>query len=122
MKDEPFSFNFDETTTGQVKKQYDGYVPNFGHCTSDDLVQNDLEFGEQFKWNVKYLVQIGMDGPNENLKFHRLLEEELLKTYNKKIINIGTCSLHPVHNALCKGIKLLNFDFDRLAQDLHFFF
>ena len=51
----PFIFKFDETTTQQTKKQYDGYITYFsttfnkmvtqycgslfvGHCTSDDLV------------------------------------------------------------------------------------
>lgn len=54
---QPFTFKFDETTTSQIKKQYDGYVqfwsPNIhqivnkycgflfvGHCTSEQLLHH----------------------------------------------------------------------------------
>ena len=56
----PFSFQFDETSTQQVKKQYDGYISFYssthkrivteycgslfvGHCTSVDLVNHFFE-------------------------------------------------------------------------------
>lgn len=42
--------------------------------------------------------------------------------HGKTILNIGTCNLHPVHTAFSKGLKKLNFDFDKLACNLHFFF
>ena len=57
MEDEQYCFHFDETTTSQVKKQYDGYITYFskkaklvvceytgslfvGHCPADALVQH----------------------------------------------------------------------------------
>ena len=57
----PFSFKFDETTTSQVKKQYDGYITYMsalnntvvtayagslfvGHCTSVDLLADFFAF------------------------------------------------------------------------------
>lgn len=122
MKDNPFSFKFDETTTSQVKKQNDGYVQYYskkykkivnhyagslflGHCTSEDLLTHFFDFGTKIQWNLKYLLSIGMNGPNVNLKFQKLLDDELIKTYNNKIINVGTCSLHPVHTAFQKALK-----------------
>ena len=32
LKNKPFSFLFDETTTSQTKKQYDGYVQYWSEC------------------------------------------------------------------------------------------
>lgn len=63
-----------------------------------------------------------MDGPNVNLKFHRILEEDPQKSFDKKNLNVGTCSLHPVRTSFANELKKLNFDFDRLATDLHFVF
>lgn len=121
MKDQPFCFMFDETTTKQIKKQYDGYVKYYsikfnrivnhyvgslflGHCNSEDLKDHFFEFARSAHLNVKYLLHIGMDGPNVNLKFQKLLNAELMNMYGKKIIDIGTCSLHPVHTGFAKGL------------------
>ena len=61
LKGKPFSFKFDETTTSQTKKQYDGYVQYWSdrfdavtmaycgslfvdHCPSEKLVEQFYEF------------------------------------------------------------------------------
>lgn len=71
FRDSAFSFLFDETTTIQVKKQYDAYVRFeskrhgkiadrycgslfLGHCDSDHLVNNFCEFGK--KWIGKSII------------------------------------------------------------------
>jgi hypothetical protein len=63
-----------------------------------------------------------MDGPNVNLSFHKKIEKHLLDNHNKKIINIGTCSLHKMHTAFMKGLEKVDFNYDEFAQDCHFFF
>lgn len=139
FRSSPFTFKFDESTTKQVKKQYDGYVQYFskthnrvisaytgslfvGHCRSKDLIQHFFEFGTQLQWDVKYLLHLGMDGPNVNLAFQKDLISILKNEYNKKIVDIGTCSLHPVHTAYGKGLKTLSIDVEKFTQELHFFF
>lgn len=57
-----------------------------------------------------------------NIKFETDLVIQLKLVYGKHILNIGTCSLHPVHTAYCNELKSLGFDFDKIAHDLHFFF
>lgn len=81
FKDTAFTFKFDETTTVQIKKQYDGYVQFYsnkfkrvvnhfcgslfvGHCTSQQLRNHFFEIGTKLKWKVNYLLHLGMDGPN----------------------------------------------------------
>lgn len=84
FRDTAFTFKFDETTTAQTKKQYDGYVQFFsdkfqrvvnhfcgslfvGHCTSQQLRNHCYDFGSKLKWKIQYLLHLGMDGQNVNL-------------------------------------------------------
>lgn len=100
---------FDETTTSQVKKQYDGYIQYepmrykkivrhyagslfVEHCFAEDLKDHIIKLGENLKWDFRHLINVSMDGPNVNKAFHRLLENELLNIEGKKIIKIGTCA------------------------------
>ena len=138
LKGKPFSFKFDETTTSQVKKQYDGYVQYWSechkgvviaycgtlfveHCPAEKLVEHFYEFVKKVGLDVNYMLHLGMDGPNVNKKFQRLLLESdgLGKT---TFLDIGTCALHIVHNAFRKGVSSLKFDVDQFALDIHFFF
>lgn len=135
LEDTPFTF---KSTTSQTKKQYDGHIQYYskkfkrivnhycgslfvGHCDAEQLRKHFFEFGTNLKWNILYLLHLGMDGPYVNLKFENDLILELENVYGKKILNIGTCNLHPVHTAFEKGVKCLQLDLDKFAQDLHFF-
>ena len=87
-----FSFKFDETTSSQVKKQYGGCIQYWsnsmrcivvsycrslfvGHCPSGILVEPFIfEFNKKTNLDINYLLRIGMEGPNVNLKFQKLNE------------------------------------------------
>ena len=98
----PFTFKFDETATSQVKKQYDAHMQFrsekenrvitaycgllfVGHCTAEDLVSHFNEFGIRMEWDPKYLLHIGMDGPNVNLSFEKscwqILNENIVQSF-----------------------------------------
>ena len=47
--------------------------------------------------NPSSLVQISMDGPNVNWKFYRNLFQERKGKEVPDLLNIGSCSLHVVH-------------------------
>ena len=72
------------------KKNYDGFIQYWSnsmkcivisycrslfvnHCTSETLVENFFEFIKNTNLDIGYLLHIGMEGPNENLKFQKLL-------------------------------------------------
>jgi hypothetical protein len=132
----PFTFHFDETTTSQVKKQYDGYVTYFsrkkgevctsycgslfvGKCAAEDLLVHFHEFMEQAGLDKEYMVSLGMDGPNVNLLFQTNLLKEV------KIVKMGSCPLHTVNTGFGKAVLALKTtvaDFDQVAIDFHFFF
>lgn len=106
FRDVPFTFKFDETTTIQVKKQYDGYVQYYsklfrritshycgslfvGHCKAEQLRNHFFDFGTtSLKWKINYLSHLGMDGPKVNLKFENDLVVELKSVHNKSILNV----------------------------------
>ena len=107
----PFVFKFDETTTLQVKKQYDGYIQYWsketnlvnsvycgslfvGHCFPKDLIQHFTSFCEDMKWEPDLMLQIGMDGPNVNTKFERDLSTQIFNNYGVSFLKLGSCSLH----------------------------
>ena len=138
FKGSPFVFKFDETTTVQVKKQYDGYVQYWsneqnlistvycgslfvGHCFSKDLIDHFSKFGEDMEWEPDLLLQVGMDGPNVNLKFEKDLSSKIMDEYGVSFLNIGTCTLHQTHNAFRKGILDFGFDIETFVNDANFF-
>ena len=155
VADTPFSFLFDETTTSQVKKQYDGYVVYWskkenrvvhsycgslfvGHCDANNLVDHYFDFVEALGLDSSMLLHYGMDGPNTNLSFEKKMVQRL-EERGDKFLQIGTCSLHPVHSAFSKAVtkffqcsfkdisssekdKIGSFNLDDFFQDLHFFF
>ena len=63
-----------------------------------------------------------MDWPNVNKKFARILAKEFDETNNTQFLDLGTCSLHPVHTAFRKGLGKFQFEFDDFFNDIHFFF
>ena len=137
IKGKPFFFLFDETTTQQVKKQFDAYLQYWssenqisniyagscfvGHCNSDQLFDHFHYFIKELELNPNLLLHLGMDGPNVNLKF----QQDLAKYFDEKgvsFFNIDTCLLHKVHRSFKHGIKSILIDIDQFAVDLHGFF
>ena len=122
-----------------MDKQYDGYVqywsysehkivnrycgsPFLGHCTSDDLVDHFKQFMLDNELVPNYLLHLGMDGPNVNLAFQEKLSKYLRDNLDKSFLNLGTCSLHPVHTAFRRGITSMSCDLGQFFTDIHFFF
>ena len=141
--DKPFVFLFDETTTSQVKKQYDGYIRFessitnqiethycgsmfVGHCTAKDLLEHFFHFIEDLGLDIQHLMNLGMDGPNVNKKFNNDLKKELDSKAETSFLDIGSCNLPAVNNSFGKAVQVLKdleiIDLDQFAIDLHFFF
>ena len=66
------------------------------------------------------LVSISMDGPNVNLKLEDLLQKEHAELYGAQLVNVGSCGLHTVHNAVKAGFTM--WQLDKLLRALHFLF
>ena len=80
LDDKLFSYHFDENTTTQVKKQYDGYATFYseaqkkvitsycgsrfvGRCPATKLKEHFFEFMKKMNLHPRNLLNIGMGGP-----------------------------------------------------------
>ena len=108
IKDQQYCLHFDETTTSQVKKQYNAYITYFsrtrkeittlydgslfvGHCFASDLLHLFFTFIEELNLDVENLLNIGMDGPSMNKKSEEDLHQELEKTSGTNFISSRSC-------------------------------
>ena len=140
LQGSPFCFKFDETTTLQIKKQYDGYVTyyskNFkrvitiyvgslfvGHCTASDLLDHFFKFMKDLKLDTDLLLSIEMDGPNVNKSFKTTLVDKLEKEKGSSFISLGSCVLHTVNNGFGKGVQTFKgvLEIEQFLIDLHIF-
>ena len=141
ISNKPFVFKFDETTTSQVKKQYNAYITYMsyryqkivtsycgslfvGHCTASNLKNHFHEFMRKLGLKTPYLLSLGMDGPNVNKSFAEKLSVELKSVDNTSYIDVGSCSLHACNNVFAEALKTLKetINLDQIPIDLHFFF
>lgn len=65
---------------------------------------------------------LGSDGNNVNKKVARLFNEELLEIRAKGLVDIGTCSIHTVHNAYLKSLECLGDYCSQLLIDIFYYF
>jgi len=134
-----YTLYFDETTTRQVKKQMDIHVaywsPMFnrvialyldskflGHADALKVKSVIEEFLEEKNLDPNKLLQCSMDGPAVNLSFLNKFNESLNSKGILPVVDIGTCTLHPVHTSFTRGLSMLSFDVDQFANDVFFWF
>lgn len=75
-----------------------------GHACAVDLV-NTFESKIEQQLGLSNIVQLSMDGPNVNWSAFKKLQDKVEVEHNNLLINIGSCGLHIVHNALRSGIN-----------------
>ena len=70
------------------------------HRPARELVHHFYEMTQQHNLDGEHFLHIGRDNPHVNIKFEEELCEELYKNEETIILNLGACSLHPVHSVL----------------------
>jgi hypothetical protein len=93
-----------------------------GHATAEELCQKLLSSLTNANLPLKDLLMISCDGPNVNKKVIRLMNEHVLEVRKKSLIDIGTCSLHKIHNAFQKGLEEMENDVSQLIISLYYYF
>lgn len=71
---------------------------------------------------TRNLVQISMDGPNVNWKFHRIMQGKLFEQHGTTIMNLGSCGLHITHNAFKAGSKASEWNVSSLLSSMYYMF
>lgn len=72
--------------------------------------------------SIERMITIGRDGPNVNKKVFRLMDAKYKEATGKKLIDIGPCDLHVVHNAFKAGLDVFGSDVADLLTNVHYFF
>lgn len=137
VKNQPYVMLFDESLNVQLqKKQLDihlrfwdnnavqsiYYTSAFlGHATALDLI-NCFETHVERKIRYANLVQVSMDGPNVNWAVFDKLQTKLETENNKKLLNIGSCGLHTLHNAFKAAVSDTDWDIGHKLSALHTLF
>ena len=65
-----------------------------------------------------------MDGPNVSCKLHELCMEHTVAVdvHTPKLLNVGSCSLHSVHNAFKTGAHASGWGVESVLSALHWLF
>lgn len=86
-----------------------------------DLVRI-FETKVEVKLGLKNLVQVSMDGPNVNWSCFEKLQAKMENDYSSKLIDIGSCGLHILHNAYKSGVSETKWDIGYKLYCLHTLF
>ena len=92
-----------------------------GHTAAKDLENLKSTLS---KLNNRKLLQITMDGPRVNWKLLPLLNEDRQKEDADlpQLLNVGSCSLHVVHEAFCTGCQCNDWKIDCFLRALWYLF
>lgn len=62
------------------------------------------------KLNMQNLMSLGMDGPNVNKSVLKKIDANVKKMGRGGLVDIGSCSLHTLHNAFKAGCNIFGSD------------
>ena len=66
--------------------------------------------------------QLSMDGPNVNWKAFDLLSDQIERGTRRKLLNVGSCGLHIVHNSFHAGISETKWEVEHKLTCLNWLF
>ena len=95
-----------------------------GHSSATTMLQEIVTLLHDHEIDVTKVIQMSMDGPNVNWKLHRLLMEHVAAAdvHAPKLIDVGSCSLHVVHNAFKAGAKASEWETSDVLSTLYWLF
>lgn len=91
-----------------------------GHATAEDMIEH-FETGTD-GLNMRRLLQLSMDGPSVNWKFHRMFQTKISSTYDHFLLNVGSCGLHIVHGAFKDGASASGWQIQDVLRGLYTLF
>ncbi|KAH6948262.1 hypothetical protein HPB50_023313 [Hyalomma asiaticum] len=89
----------------------------FGHTCAEDLASAFRKTVQEIKGSK--ILQVSMDGPNVNFKVLQSLNEELRKSDESHILDIGSCGLHVINGAYKAGHVASGWDLVSLLRSAY---
>ena len=65
---------------------------------------------------LEWLLQLSMDRPNTNWNVSKLLHKDRCEKDYPNVIDIGSCSLHVVHDTFKSSIEATNWDLKKVVK------
>ena len=62
------------------------------------------------------LIQVGMDGPDVNIKLLKMIQAERSENEQHQLIDIGSCGPHTIHNAFKTGAESTGWGMKKTPQ------
>ena len=90
----------------------------FGHGTAVDLY-NLMEQHVENKLGYRGLIQLSRDGPNVNWSVYDKVQDRVATDYDVKLMNIGSCGLHTLHNKFKAGVDKTSWGIGNVLSSLH---
>ena len=137
----PFCIHFDETRTTQVKKQmnldlhywstkhqkvWSMFYTSlfFGHAEGDKVAEKMYDSMLVAGLPMNKLATLIRDGPNVNKTIFRKVNKRISEDHPNfpGLVDLGSCTIHMVHNAFGKALEQYGKDIDQLCTDLHSLF
>ena len=89
----------------------------FGHATADIVSENMYHKMCKDGIPVDRICTLVRDGPNVNKAIFRKMNELILQDFSDYpgLVDIGSCSIHMIHNAFGKGLEHYGKDVDQFA-------
>ena len=95
-----------------------------GHATADAMLIKMTECLNSKNIDKSKILQILMDGPSVNWKFHELMEEQISEAdeNTSTLDNVSSCGLHVVHNAFKTDAKASELNVEEVLSSLYWLF
>ena len=89
-----------------------------GHAKAEDMISH---FGSAISGisELRNLLQLSMDGPSVNWKFHRMFCDQLTNDFAAMLIDIGSCGLHVIHGGFKDGELASDFEVSKTLSSAH---
>jgi hypothetical protein len=135
-----FSILYDETTNHSNKKELQVAIRFFSeersktvtchletfyvsHATAENLSSCLFNSLDNASLCYNKLLMLGSDGLNVNKQVHRIINGRMqIERERKCLIDMGSCSIHTVHNAFLAGLKVFGEEVSDLIIDIYYFF
>ena len=96
----------------------------FGHAEGDKVAEEMYDSMPVDGLPVNKLATPIRDGPNVNKTIFRKVNERISQDHPNfpDLVDLGSCTIHMVHNAFGKALEQYGKDTDQLYTDLHSLF
>ena len=92
-------------------------------CDADTLLTSITNTLNKFGLSLAKIIQLALDGPNVNLKLFRIFVDFMKKAPEPiacKILDVGTCSIHIVHNSYKTAHKKVSWTVNEFLRSCYF--